>query len=355
MKKLLCAIIVVLLIASVVGAMGYMTKGFKDWTFDQLTKKNDVPVDNKTAIAIDGDGNIMYAGTEYAFPAKMTFLSESDGTSQTITATIKPDDATIPYLDWSLTWENPTSQWASGKNVSEYMTYTVSDDTKVITLKCIKAFGESIKVRAEWINDSSKYAECICEYDRRYDDLRLSLIALDSTIADVHYQNLSEMERVEFIHNKAYALSVIAKSGTTSYKFGEDKHNTDMNVYLTFDRSFYSENFEHVMADDTAYRLDLFSCSNESGAMEQNKNFSWAMLPLDSSKYDPSGVFTKPNTFNAAVTYFYNNSDKSFATLCVDITHNSRVREFRIPFYFNRDSLAKHVTSVTVDNSVLVF
>lgn len=358
MKKLFYAIIVVLLITAVIGAMGYLTNGFKDWTFEQFTKKNDVTENNKTAVAIDVDGNIMYEGEEYVLPSAMTFLSESDGSTQTITATVKPDDATIPYLNWSLAWENPTSTWATDKNVSDYMMHSVSEDTKVITLTCLQAFGESIKVRAEWVNDSTKSAECICEYDRRYEDMRLSLECSDSTVADIHYTSVLEMNRVEFLHLKAYKIEVVGLTGINSYRAGQDNHSSSISVYLSFDKTFYRSNFgeEHISSNESDYRIDL--CSSDTldmAGMELSKSFNWSMAPLDRKSYDPNGVITFPNTMNAFVNYFYNHSDAPFATLCVDITHNSRVKEFRIPVYFNRESLAKNVTSVSVDNSVLVF
>ena len=68
MKKIVFVIVVVLFIALVFGVMGYMTHGFKDWTFESLTKKNDVPTANKTVVAIDGDGNNTVSYTHLTLP-----------------------------------------------------------------------------------------------------------------------------------------------------------------------------------------------------------------------------------------------------------------------------------------------
>ncbi len=164
MKKLLCAIIVVLLIASVVGAMGYMTKGFKDWTFDQLTKKNDVPVDNKTAIAIDGDGNIMYEGEEYSLPSEITFMSYTDEVKTSkLRAVVTPASATS-MLVWSIAWGEHgimnDIQWVADKEVSDYVTMTISEDKGSVELTYKQPFANVIVVRVESMYDSSINARC---------------------------------------------------------------------------------------------------------------------------------------------------------------------------------------------------
>ncbi len=349
--------VAILLIFVLICALGFLTNGFKDWTFDfDFTKKNDVPTDKKTAIAIDENGNEMYEGEEYDLPSAITFLSESDGSTQTITATVKPDDATIPYLNWFVTWENPTSTWATDKNVSDYMSYSVSSDTKVITLTCLQAFGESIKVRAEWVNDSTRYAECICEYDKRYEDFSLGFTGSLSTTPDIIFSHKSEISRVELLYSKSYIVSVIGISSLTSYAHGADPHAESINVYLTFDKTFYTSAFgqDHV-SEDSNFIINLFSSSEYAmGAQENSTNYGVSIIPLSSLSYGDTG-FVASNKGNAICTYFYNHSDMPFAMLNVDITHNNKVFKHTIPLYFNRESLAKNVTSVSVDNSVLVF
>lgn len=164
MKKILCAIIVVLLIASVVGAMGYLTKGFKDWTFDQFMKKNDVSADNKTAIAIDGEGNVMYDGEEYSLPSEITFLSYTDEVkTSTLRAVVTPASASS-MLVWSMDWGEQGIMnditWAFDKEVSDYVTMTVSEDKGSVLLTYKQPFANVINVRVESIHDTSINASC---------------------------------------------------------------------------------------------------------------------------------------------------------------------------------------------------
>lgn len=47
--------------------------------------------------------------------------------------------------NFSIIFDNPSSTWASGKTLSEYVTLSQSDSTHA-TISCLKAFGEPIKV-----------------------------------------------------------------------------------------------------------------------------------------------------------------------------------------------------------------
>lgn len=83
----------------------------------------------------------------------------ADGTTtKTITATVEPDGANVhDPLSWEVAFKDPSSTWATGKNVSDYVTISVSSDTLTCTVTCKQAFGEQIV-----LNVSSKNKKCIC-------------------------------------------------------------------------------------------------------------------------------------------------------------------------------------------------
>ena len=70
----------------------------------------------------------------------------ADGTTtKTITATVEPAGANEhDPLSWDVAFKDPSSTWANGKNVSDYVTISVSADTLTCTVTCIQAFGEQI-------------------------------------------------------------------------------------------------------------------------------------------------------------------------------------------------------------------
>ena len=95
-------------------------------------------------------------------------------TAMQVTATVGTDDgkpAEDGKLDWQLVWKDPQSEWASGKEVSEYVTIQVGEDTLSATLSCLQAFGEQLQLTAQIkTNASVKSAPRTVNYVQRYDE-----------------------------------------------------------------------------------------------------------------------------------------------------------------------------------------
>ena len=118
---------------------------------------------NEQAAVIDGEGNTMVSGKTYAMPQRMVFAATAADVSTasegiTLTATISPETADNKSVDWSVSFVNPSSSWASGKTVTDYVTVTpTSDGALTANVNCLKAFGEQIKVTvASRVNPEAK-------------------------------------------------------------------------------------------------------------------------------------------------------------------------------------------------------
>ena len=73
-------------------------------------------------------------------------LAES---AYTVTATVTPALAVNKAVDWSVSWKNASSSWATGKTVTDYVTVTpTSDGAFTASVACIKEFAEQIIVTA---------------------------------------------------------------------------------------------------------------------------------------------------------------------------------------------------------------
>lgn len=72
----------------------------------------------------------------------------SDGTTtKTLTATVSPSDASTLDYAWTVEFVNPSSTWAKGKTVTDYVTVTKDSSNKLkATVTYKKAFSEQIKV-----------------------------------------------------------------------------------------------------------------------------------------------------------------------------------------------------------------
>ena len=101
-------------------------------------------------------------------------VSAQADTAYTLTATITPDNATNKAVDWSVSFVNPASAWASGKNVTDYVTVTpTSDGALTANVECLQAFGEQIEVSVTSRENAKATASCTVDYARRITDTAL--------------------------------------------------------------------------------------------------------------------------------------------------------------------------------------
>lgn len=95
-------------------------------------------------------------------------VSSQAESAYTLTATVFPSYATNPLLDWSVAWVNPSSEWASGKSVTDYVNVIASDsDNHRAVVSCFQPFGEQIKVSVVAQSNSSARAECTVDYSKK--------------------------------------------------------------------------------------------------------------------------------------------------------------------------------------------
>lgn len=88
--------------------------------------------------------------------------------AQQLTAIIEPADATNKAVDWSIAWKNPSSAFASGKTVTDYVTVTPTEDGALTAnVQCLQAFGEQIEIKCTSFDDTSKFATCNVDYKKR--------------------------------------------------------------------------------------------------------------------------------------------------------------------------------------------
>ena len=112
-------------------------------------------------------------------------VSEQAEKAYTITATVKPEEATNKKVNWSLTFANAESTWAKGKSISDYLTLTPeSNDALRATLVCLQAFGETAVVTVTAQEDSTVKATCNVEYVKRITDATFGWSAMEGVSTD---------------------------------------------------------------------------------------------------------------------------------------------------------------------------
>lgn len=178
-NKIVKRISAVLFAAVVIAALilSVLTKGFTDWRFGkELPIPNEL--NNNMVITPQENGGAMTLSVMRA-PEKTT----SDGTEYesealTITATVSPDNtAENTGLDWSMDFKNPSSAWATGKTLSDYITLTPSGDdyagSKTVSVKCLKPFGEQIIITATSQDNPDVTADCTVDFAQKIDGATL--------------------------------------------------------------------------------------------------------------------------------------------------------------------------------------
>ena len=156
-------ILIIAFLAGVIVAVVTETNP-KDW--GQIIK--DSLNDETSGGVVDGDGNVMDPESVNVMPAAMAFMSDKAGNTVKITATITPGNATNQNVTWSIAWKNPSSSWASGKTVTDYVTVTPdSSNSKVATVTCVKAFSEQVIVTATAAGNTYVKKTCTVDYETR--------------------------------------------------------------------------------------------------------------------------------------------------------------------------------------------
>lgn len=154
------------LAVAAVGLTAALTRGFTVWNRNQPA----VPV---SPGVYDGTGNELVSGKVYPLSSSMVFTSPSSESplaenGVTLQATVKPDTADDKALDWTVTFVNPASTWATGKAVSDYVSVTpTSNGADTATVTCNEAFGEQIKITVTSRSNPNAKAECVVDFAKR--------------------------------------------------------------------------------------------------------------------------------------------------------------------------------------------
>ena len=118
-----------------------------------------------------------YAGVGISMTSKKILPAEyeecgvsplSEG-AYTLIATVTPSNAYNKALEWSVSFVDPSSSWANGKKVTDYVTVTPYPGTVPrATVECLQAFGSQIKVTVASTDGSNVKAECMIDYTKQF-------------------------------------------------------------------------------------------------------------------------------------------------------------------------------------------
>lgn len=192
-KWIITGIVFVLILAILGGVVAAVVTETnpKDW-FNKPSEENSSE-SNPPAIT-DGEGNEMESGKTYPMPANMVYVSSQAETVEPITikATVKPDFATNKSLRWSIDWKNSSSEWANGKSVYDYVSF--STDGELATIAFLTSFGEQILISVESVDNPDAKAECVVDCAQKIKNISFKILNGPDGTIDFKTNDLLPME-----------------------------------------------------------------------------------------------------------------------------------------------------------------
>ena len=182
--KALCSVLIVLLLATI--GIAIPSKGFTDWSKfkkNPQVEQSDKPGEEQKP----GGGDVVIEQIEASGILLSAAIASADesGVTQRFTATITPDDATDKKVDWSVAFKNAGSEWANGKNISDYVTVTpTSDGSLYADVTCKAAFGEQIILTVTSRDNAKAKATATVDYRKKVIACEIKLNGSDSDVVD---------------------------------------------------------------------------------------------------------------------------------------------------------------------------
>ena len=337
--KILAGILATVLLAGATTTVVCLSRDKEPTSQGQVSVQ---PNDSASNIT-DENGEVLSEGVN-VMPARMTFRSaraitgESKSNSATIQANIKPDNATNKNVSWSVAFVNPQSAWATGKNVSDYVTVTPqSPGSNIATVECLKPFGEQIKLTVVIESNPEVKAESTVDFAKR-----ILKVPFDIQCFEENYS----------LMNKDFAMDALYLNVGLSWDLWIDEPNleyTDYTVEDEFNTILEINCNEDVLAQfnaDTGFSVEPATLKRDE---TEGAIYGALLSTLDGVNWN---VVEYNNTLN---NWFKANTDKAMFTLHYKAVGQYSTYEAEIPIYVNVDELSVLVTEITLNQSTILF
>ena len=250
-------------------------------------------------------------------------------TAYTLTATVYDEDSSsdgIPQdVIYTAEWQNPSSEWATGKDISDYYTVT-STGVNTATATCLQAFGEPIVIKATSYFNEDAYCTWEANYVKRVTNITLrhyfsSSIQWDSTeslSANITYGTGTITGTLKFdsyyVESVSTALSNVSETSYMKY-FEQQCQNAsvdpdwDISVIAPIDITVEDPNYISDLVNISPYTWFQANMSSEDiskmlSATNSYEYFGYAY----SYAADQS---TNDIRFSCHYTYTYNGEEYS--------------------------------------------
>lgn len=277
--------------------------------------------------------------SEYAAQA----ISADAEKAITLTATVTPEAEEYQAVDWSAAFVSAT--WATGKNVTDYVTVTPKGDLSA-TVTCKQAFGAQIKVTAACRISPQSTAECTFDYAKKPLELQKPTVFTGVTGAE----NFGNGDLVSpYVSTDSYYASPKYQGAYTV--------KTYSSAY-TVDDTFTVKQYRQMTANaSTEFKKDgkyasQLKITNELGYMKQ-----YEVEQFDATLVGAMILYgADTNTSRSSAPYVATWSDPTdFETWTVELIGLHGTYTFTSKFGFSKSSLQAAVAHVSLGTSSFTF
>lgn len=257
-------------------------------------------------------------------------------TAYTLTATITPEDAFDKTVDWSIAFANPSSSWANGKTVTDYVTVTPSSNGSLTaTVQCLQDFGEQIIVTVTSRNNSSAKATCTVDYVKRVKGVGFTSGAENS---GTYYDIINVRSNIQG--------SLIFDSLELSYSDYTINNTFTEKVYMSANQSVLDD-----IGDDIGENLAVRRAQYNQGSYSNTIGYFDCIA-------DEGMSLVSSSVRSEIIYWMYDNP--STDVFCVEIELDSSYGSdydysVAIPIHFSQGNLAINVNDIDLNHSSIVF
>ena len=258
----------------------------------------------------------------------------------TLSATVLPETATDKTVDWAVAFVNPSSEWASGKTVTDYVTVTPSSDgAATATVQCLEDFGEQIVVTVTSRDNPEATAQCTVDFAKRIEDIKMY----------GHFFSMS-------------GLSV--KTPDLSYTWQGDFNGYQNGIPRSNDYWFTIEYSDYTIDDFTDYEDGTINALSIYSGLKKNPSDDGVDFMLIGSAYitsEPTVLLIGSKlTHNppALAAWIAQNGDEEgyvyLASFAATIEGEYSSYSFEVPIRFAASEFAVAANDVTLDESNII-
>ncbi len=195
----------------------------------------------------------------------LAVTSAEDNADATLTASVAPQAAAEMGLTWEIFFNDPSSEWANGKTVTDYVTLTTETENALsAVLTCLQPFGEPIIVKATSVYNPEYFATCTLGFEKKVEDVRFTLYYDGEELDSVLY---SEM-KAGTVNSEYFDVAYIGTDGYNAKDWA-----IDINVDFTEEEKQYELKVEGIFSEAFTKDRD-FSIEEYAGSDKYGDNYS---------------------------------------------------------------------------------